>query len=84
MTRNQQIKNLITEACRRTHYSERDLFRQLSGISFGTFKKRLDDPMSFSVMNALQISVALDFTEEETQILYGRKANEKNIKRVYE
>ena len=84
MSRDQQIKNLIMEACKRKHYSENDLYRQMTGISFPTFKKRLDEPMTFTVMNALQISMILDLTDEENNILYGRKANEKYIQKVFE
>ena len=78
-----QAKELLIEACNRKHYTQGDLFKQVRGISFKTFKKRLEDPMTLTLWDALQISIALDLTDEEVGILYGRKAHEENIKKLY-
>jgi hypothetical protein len=80
----EEQRQIITDGCRRKHYTLRRLWEQTSGASFATFKKRIADPMSLTILEALQISVALDFTEEENRILYGRQPNEENIKKLYQ
>ena len=72
-------KEIITERCKALHINN---LPSLLSISEPTFKKRLEDPLSFTIRDINQICVILQLDEEEEKTLKGFEEYEEWSKKV--
>lgn len=83
---NTDFKIIYTENLKTRHFTNNSLYKAYMSplMSYTTFRKKLDNPKSFTLEEIDQLCIGLRLTKEEREIIKGETTIDEKIQRICE